>query len=237
MSALIHRRYMEEFGASAEDVAMFAVRGHEHAVGCPHAQYPFKVSIDRIVSSPMEADPIHMLECAGVGDGAAALVLRPAESDGGSVEVAASAVATGPYYLAGRTDILTFDAVRLAAERAYRMAGVSPGDIDLVEVHDETTITGVVSLEDLGFVEKGKGAAYVADGGTMRGGEVPTNTFGGLKARGNPLGATGLYQVGEVALQLSDRAGHCQVEGARLGLAQSLGGLGSTCAVNILRRV
>jgi acetyl-CoA C-acetyltransferase len=237
LSALIHRRYMEEFGASAEDVAMFAVRGHEHAVGCSHAQYPFKVAIDRIVSSPMEADPIHMLECAGVGDGAAALVLRPAEAVDGSVEVAASAVATGPYYLAGRSDLLTFDAVKLAAERAYRMAGVSPQDIDLVEVHDETTITGVLSLEDLGFVEKGKGAAYVADGGTMRGGEIPTNTFGGLKARGNPLGATGLYQVGEVALQLSDRAGPCQVEGAHFGLAQSLGGLGSTCAVNILRRV
>jgi acetyl-CoA C-acetyltransferase len=237
LNALIHRRYMDVYGASAEDIAMFAVRGHEHAVGSPHSQYPFKVSIDRIVSSPMEADPIHMLECAGVGDGAAALVLGPADVMDGGVEVAGSAVATGPYYLAGRPDILTFDAVKLAAERAYRMAGASPSEIDLVEVHDETTITGVVSLEDLGFVEKGKGAAYVADGYTMRGGEIPTNTFGGLKARGNPLGATGLYQVGEVALQLADRAGPCQVEEARLGLAQSLGGLGSTCAVNILRRV
>ena len=237
LNALIHRRYMDVYGASAVDIAMFAVRGHEHAVGSPHSQYPFKVSIDRIVSSPMEADPVHMLECAGVGDGAAALVLGPADVMDGGVEVAGSAVATGPYYLAGRPDILTFDAVKIAAERAYRMAGASPSEIDLVEVHDETTITGVVSLEDLGFAEKGKGAAYVADGYTMRGGEIPTNTFGGLKARGNPLGATGLYQVGEVALQLADRAGPCQVEEARLGLAQSLGGLGSTCAVNILRRV
>ena len=152
------------------------------------------------------------------------------------MEVAATSVATGPYYLAGRKDILTFDAVKTAAERAYNMAGVTPEEVDLVEVHDETTISGVVSLEDLGFVEKGKGAAFVADGCTLRGGEVPTNTFGGLKARGHPLGATGLYQVGEVALQLRGGAGPCQVEGARVGLAESLGGLGSTCAVTILRR-
>jgi acetyl-CoA C-acetyltransferase len=236
LNALIYRSYMETHGATTEEIAMFAVRGHEHAVGSKHSQYPFKVAIDRILASPMEADPIHMLECSGVGDGAAAVVLMPAEKAPEGVEVAATSVATGPYYLAGRKDILTFDAVKTAAERAYRAAGVTPGEVDLVEAHDETTITGVISLEDLGFAEKGKGAAYVADGCTMRGREVPTNTFGGLKARGHPLGATGLYQVGEVALQLQGRAGPCQVEGARVGLAESLGGLGSTCAVTILRR-
>jgi acetyl-CoA C-acetyltransferase len=236
LNALIHRSYMETYGATAEEIAMFAVRGHEHAVGSKHSQYPFKVAIDRVLSSPMEADPIHMLECAAVGDGAAALILMPADKAPEGVEVAATSVATGPYYLAGRKDILTFDAVKTAAERAYKTAGVTAEEVDLVEVHDETTIAGVVSLEDLGFVEKGKGAAFVADGCTLRGGEVPTNTFGGLKARGHPLGATGLYQVGEVALQLQGRAGPCQVEGARVGLAESLGGLGSTCAVTILRR-
>ena len=215
---------------------MFAVRGHEHAVGSKHSQYPFKVAIDRVLASPMEADPVHMLECAAVGDGAAALILMPTDKAPEGIEVAATSIATGPYYLAGRKDILTFDAVKTAAERAYKTAGVTPEKVDLVEVHDETTIAGVVSLEDLGFVEKGKGAAFVADGCTLRGGEVPTNTFGGLKARGHPLGATGLYQVGEVALQLQGRAGPCQVEGARVGLAESLGGLGSTCAVTILRR-
>lgn len=236
LNALIHRSYMETYGATAEEIAMLSVRGHEHAVGSKHSQYPFKVAIDRVLSSPMEADPIHMLECAAVGDGAAALILMPADKAPEGVEVAATSVATGPYYLAGRKDILTFDAVKAAANKAYKTAGITPGEVDLVEVHDETTITGVVSLEDLGFVEKGKGAAFVADGCTLRGGEVPTNTFGGLKARGHPLGATGLYQVGEVALQLQGRAGPCQVEGARVGLAESLGGLGSTCAVTILRR-
>jgi acetyl-CoA C-acetyltransferase len=236
LNALIHRSYMETYGVTEEEIAMFAVRGHEHAVGSKHSQYPFKVAIDRILASPMEADPIHMLECSGVGDGAAAVVLMPADKAPEGVEVAATSVATGPYYLAGRKDILTFDAVMTAAERAYKMAGITSGEVDLVEVHDETTITGVVSLEDLGFVEKGKGAAYVADGGTMRDGETPTNTFGGLKARGHPLGATGLYQIGEIGLHLQGKAGPCQVEGAKVGLAESLGGLGSTCAVTILRR-
>lgn len=235
MSALIHRHYMERFGVGADEIAMFAVRGHEHAVGCPHAQYPFKISIERVLASPMEADPIHMLECSGIGDGAAAVLLRPVEKAEGGVEVASTAVATGVYYLTERPDILTFDSVRQAAAAAFEAAGVSTGDIDVLEVHDDTTIMGVISLEDLGFVEKGKGAAFVAEGNISRGGEIPTSTFGGLKARGNPVGATGIYQIAEVALQLQGEAGRCQVDGAEVGLAQSLGGLGSTCAVAILR--
>lgn len=236
LSALIHRHYMDSFRVNAEDIAMFSVRSHENAVKSPHAQYPFKVSIDRIMASPMEADPIHVLECAGVGDGAAAILMRPTEDVEDGVKVASTSVATGAYYLAGRPDILTFDAVGQAARVAFKDADVSPGDIDVLEVHDDTTINGVISLEDLGFVDKGKGAAYVAEGNTTRDGEIPTNTFGGLKARGNPLGATGLYQIGEVALQLRGEGGPCQVDGAKIGLAQSLGGLGSTCVVTIMRR-
>ena len=237
LNALIHRKYMENFGVTAEEIAMFAVRDHENAVGSKHSQYPFKVAIDRVLASPMEADPIHMLETSAVGDGAAAVVLMPAEKAPEGIEVAATSMATGPYYLAGRKDITTFDAVVRAGANAYKDAGISPKEVDLVEVHDVTTISGVVSLEDLGFVEKGKGAAFVADGSTLRGGELPTNTFGGLKARGNPLGATGLYQIGEIALQLQGRADACQVNGAKVGLAESMGGLGSTCAVTILRRM
>ena len=236
LNALLHRRYMDSFGVGPEEVAMFAVASHENAVGSPHAQYPFKVSIDRVMASPMEADPVHMLECAGVGDGAAAVLLVPAEEAGGGVEVAATSVATDSYYLSGRKDILTFGAVREAASRAYRASDLSAADVDVLEVHDDTTISGVLSIEDLGFAEKGKGAGYVAEGNTGRGGEIPTNTFGGLKARGHPLGATGLYQIGEVALQLRGDAGPCQVNGAEVGMAECLGGLGSTCAVTMLRR-
>lgn len=236
LNALIHRHYMDRFGAGADEIAMFAVRGHEHSVGCPHAQYPFKVSIERVLASPMEADPIHMLECSGIGDGAAAVLLSPIEEVDDGVEVASTAVATDSYYLTERPDILTFDAVSKAAARAFEEAGVSHSDIDVLEIHDDTTITGVIALEDLGFVEKGKGADFVAEGNTSRDGELPTNTFGGLKARGNPLGATGLYQIAEVAMQLRGKASQCQVEDAEMGLAQNVGGLGSTCAVTILRR-
>lgn len=236
LNALIHRHYMERFGTGAEEIAMFAVRGHEHAVGCPHAQYPFKTSIERVLASPMEADPIHMLECSGIGDGAAAVLLHPAEEVADGVAVVSTVVATDIYYLTERPDILTFEAVRKASARAFKMADVSHSDIDVLEVHDDTTITGVISLEDLGFVGKGKGAVFVSDGGTSRDGELPTNTFGGLKARGNPLGATGLYQIVEVVLQLRGEAGRCQLDGADVGLAQNVGGLGSTCAVTILRR-
>jgi acetyl-CoA C-acetyltransferase len=136
-----------------------------------------------------------------------------------------------------RKDPLTLGAVKTAAEKAYKRAALKPGDIDLVEVQDDFTINGVLSLESLGLVEQGRAAKFVADGGAARDGELPTNTFGGLKARGNPLGATGVYQVAEVALQLRGAAGDHQVEDAKVGLAQNMGGLGSTCAVTILRRL
>jgi len=234
LSAMLHRLYMGLYAEPAE-VGMMAVQSHENAVGCRHAQYPFRMSIERAMDSPMEADPLHMMECAGVGDGAAAVVLVPA--DAGGVEVAATAVATDYCSLAMREDPLTLGAVKKAAEKAYRRADVKPADIDLAEVHDDYTINGLLSLESLGLVEAGKAAKLVAEGGAARDGRIPTNTFGGLKARGNPLGATGVYQVAEVALQLRGSAGEHQVEGAEVGLAQNMGGTGSTCAVAILRRL
>ncbi|MCW4048451.1 MAG: thiolase domain-containing protein [Candidatus Bathyarchaeota archaeon] len=234
LSAMLHRLYLDIY-ASPEEVGMMAVKSHDHAVGCRHAQYPFKMSIERAMASPMEADPIRMMECSGIGDGAAALILVPAEDSG--VEVAGSAVATDYCSLAQRDDPLTFNAVKTAADRAYKMAGVKPSDINLAEVHDDYTINGVLSLEALGLVEQGKAAKLVAEQGTARDGKIPTNTMGGLKARGNPLGATGIYQVAEVALQLRGAAGDQQIEGAEVGLAQNMGGIASICAVNVLRRL
>ncbi len=237
LSAILHRMYTERFDVKPEDVAMFAVRGHDNAVGCAHAQYPFKLSIERVMASPMEADPIHVMECSAVCDGAAAILLRPTETVSGGVEVAATAVATDALSIAQRSDPLILGAVKKAAEKAYMLAGVSPKDVNVLEVMDDTTIDGVLSLEGLGFAEMGEGAALATSGGTSREGQIPTNTFGGLKARGNPLGATGVYQVAEVALQLRDAAGPSQVKGARIGMAQSMASVGSTCSVAILRRV
>ena len=240
LNALIHRLYMKEFGVRAEHIAAFAVNGHNNALNNQYAQYRFQTTAEKVLASPLVADPIHLLECAGNGDGAAALILCPLErakeySDE-FIEVAASSVATDVFSLTERADMLSFNASRLAAERAYGSAKIGPQDIDVLEVHDAFTIVGTISIEDLGFVKKGEGAKFVHDGNISLDGKLPTNTFGGLKARGHPVGATGIYQIAELVWQLRGRAGKNQVEDAEIGLAQNVGGIGSTASVHILRR-
>ncbi|MCK5669940.1 thiolase domain-containing protein [Candidatus Bathyarchaeota archaeon] len=233
IAAMIHRLYLDLY-AEASEVCMMAVKSHEHAVGCKHAQYPFKMSIERAMSSPMEADPIHMMECAGIGDGAAAIVLVPADDTG--VEVGGSAIATDYTSIAQRPDPMAMDAIRKAADRAYKMAGITAKKVSLAEVHDDFTINGVLGIEGLGLAKVGEGAKLVSSEKFANGEKLPINTFGGLKARGNPLGATGLYQVAEVVLQLRGDAGDHQIKGAKYGVAQNAGGMASICAVNVLRR-
>lgn len=233
IAAMIHRLYLDIY-AEPEEVCMMAVKSHEHAVGCKHAQYPFKMSIERAMSSPMEADPIHMMECAGIGDGAAAIVLVPADDTG--VEVAGSAIATDYTSIAQRPDLMAMDAISKAADRAYTMAGITAKDVNIAEVQDDFTINGVLGIEGLGLAKVGEGAKLVSSEEFANGEKLPINTFGGLKARGNPLGATGLYQVAEVVLQLRGDAGDHQIEGAKYGVAQNAGGMASICAVNVLRR-
>ena len=233
IAALIHRLYMDIY-ASPEEICMMAVKSHEHADGCRHAQYPFKMSLERAISSPMEADPIHMMECSGIGDGAAAILLTSSEGEG--VEVAGTAVSTDYTSIAQRQNPLEMNAIKTAADRAYKMAGIKANEIDLAEVQDDYTINGILGIEGLGLAEKGKGAKLVNSDDVEREGKIPVNTFGGLKARGNPIGATGLYQLAEITLQLQGKAGDHQVEDAEYGVAQNMGGMASICAVNVLRR-
>jgi acetyl-CoA C-acetyltransferase len=233
IAALVHRLYMDLY-ASPEEICMMAVKSHEHAVGCKHAQYPFKMSIERAMASPMEADPIHLMECSGIGDGAAALVLVPFDDEG--VEVAGTAVSTDYTNIAQRPDPLDMSAIKTAAAKAYHMAGIKASEISLAEVHDDFTINGILGIEGLGLAKTGEGTKIVNNGDIDKDGKIPTNTFGGLKARGNPLGATGLYQLAEIALQLQRKAGDHQVEDAEIGVAQNMGGMASICAVNVLRR-
>jgi len=233
IAAMIQRLYLDLY-AKPEEVCMMAVKSHEHAVGCKHAQYPFKMSIERAMSSPMEADPIHMMECSGVGDGAAALVLVPADETG--VEVAGSAIATDFTSIAQRPDPMAMDAISKAADKAYKMAGITAKKVSLAEVHDDFTINGVLGIEGLGLAKVGEGSKLVSSEEVDNGGKLPVNTFGGLKARGNPLGATGIYQIAEVALQLRGDAGDHQVKNAKYGVAQNAGGMASICSVNVLRR-
>ena len=240
LNALLHRLYTKTYGAKPEEIAAFAVNDHNNAVNNPYAQYPFPLKIEQVLESPIVADPIRLFECCGVGDGAAAIVLCPLDKAKalakGFVELAASTVATNVLSLNERDDLLVFDATRKAANKAYEIAGIKPENVGVLEVHDAFTITGVLALEALGFAKKGEGAKFASEGNIALGGKIPTNTLGGLKARGHPIGATGVYQVVEVAKQLRGDAGKNQINGAEVGLTQNVGGVDSTAAVHILRR-
>ncbi|HIC93661.1 MAG TPA: thiolase domain-containing protein, partial [Anaerolineae bacterium] len=236
--ALIMRRYMHEHGVKHEDFAPFAVNAHRNAAGNPYAMFRRPISAEAFARAPAIADPIGLLDAAPLGDGAAAVVLCPArqarEFTDRAVDVVASAVATDAVALHDRRDPLFLAAAYESAERAYKQAGAGPEDIDLFELYDEFAIAAALSLEACGFAERGGGVRLAQEGEIALEGRIPISTMGGLKARGHPVGATGLYQVVEVVQQLRGEAGANQVKGARLGMAQSLGGSGATAITHIL---
>ena len=240
LNAMIARAYMHKYNVPHEAIAQFPVLCHKNAMDNPKAQFHKKVSVDDVLNSPLVADPLRLFECSGIGDGSAALILAPLDVarkyTDTPVKVAASAVASDSLSLYQRPDLTVFQASRKASERAYGIAGVKPEDVDVLEVHDAFSVLGVMALEDLGFTRKGGGSVLVKDGECERDGRLPTNTFGGLKARGHPVGTSGVYQAAELALQLTNRAGKCQVPKASVGLSQSVGGIGGTIAVQILKR-
>jgi acetyl-CoA C-acetyltransferase len=240
LNAMIAREYMHKYNVPHEAIAQFPVLCHENALDNPNAEFHKKISVEDVLKSPLVADPLRLFDCSGIGDGAAAFVLAPLDQakkfTDSPVKVAASAVATDALSLYQRPDITMFEASRKASAQAYMMAGVRSGDIDLLEVHDAFSVLGIMALEDLGFARKGSGVDFVKEGACARDGRLPTNTFGGLKARGHPVGATGVYQIAELALQLSNRAGKCQVPDPSVGLSQNVGGIGSTIAVHVLKR-
>ena len=178
----------------------------------------------------MVADPLRLMDCSPVTDGAAALVLTTVENarkitgDRPVIKISGSGLATDTITLANRDDLTELKAVRMAADRAYRMAGRKPEDLDVVEVHDCFTIAEIMATEAIGLFEPGKAAAAAENGVTAIGGKIPVNTSGGLKSKGHPVGATGVAQVAEIMAQLRGEAGNRQVEGAKVGLAQNMGG-------------
>jgi acetyl-CoA C-acetyltransferase len=239
LNAMIAREYMSKYKVGHESLAQFPVLCHQNGLDNPKAQFRRKIEIQDVLESPLVADPLRLLDCSGIGDGAAAILLATKDVakkfSGSPVEVVASTVASDTLSLYQRPTTTTFEASRQASARAYKQAGITPKDVDILEVHDAFSILGVMALEDLGFAEKGTGTELLDEGECARDGRVPTNSFGGLKARGHPVGASGLYQVAEMALQLENEAGKCQVPGAEIGLTQSVGGIGSTVAIHILR--
>ncbi|MEW5901421.1 MAG: thiolase domain-containing protein, partial [Acidobacteriota bacterium] len=196
--ALIARAHMEKYGTTREQLAMVAVKNHDNGALNPLAQYPFKISVGAVLNSVLVADPLRILDCSPITDGAAALVLCPVEMakrlKKPAVKITASGAATDTIALSCRQDITWIESTYLAAKKAYAMAGKKPEDIDLVEVHDCFTIAEICVVEALGLVERGKGGRAVEEGLTSLHGKIPVNTSGGLKAKGHPVGATGVAQ-------------------------------------------
>lgn len=234
--ALLMRRYLYEYRVKHEDFAPFSVNAHRNAVHNPYAMFPKPITAEAFEEGPVIAKPLNLMDSSPFGDGAAAVVLCSIQRvrDRDAVRIAASAVSTDAVALHDRSDLLFLQAAHDSAQKAYQQAGVNAEGIDLFELHDAFTIAAALSLEACGFAERGRGVRLAQEGEIALGGRIPISTMGGLKARGNPVGATGLYQVVEVVQQLRGQAGANQVEGVRLGMAQSLGGSGATAITHIL---
>ncbi|OGM09462.1 hypothetical protein A2159_00830 [Candidatus Woesebacteria bacterium RBG_13_34_9] len=236
--AILARAYCKKYKITEKDLASVSVESHYHAALNPKAQFPFKVTLKQVMESNYIADPLKLLECSPISDGAAALIV--AGFDGKKmkrgVEVIASEVATDSLGLSGRNDLTTLKSTVLAAKKAYEQAKIVPSDVDVAEVHDCFSIAQVLALEDLGFFKKGTSLKEVIKGKIRLGSGAPVvNPSGGLKACGHPIGASGVKQIVEITIQLRGEAGKRQVEGAKIGLTHNVGGSGAIAIVNLLK--
>jgi acetyl-CoA C-acetyltransferase len=237
INAMLMRRYMHAYGVSRDDFANFAVVAHQNAVNNPNARFQSSLPTSRFLNAPMICEPISLMDSSPIADGAAAVVLCPTEqvkNSARAVRIRASAVATDCLSLHDRRDPLRLDAVEMSAQKAYMQAGVAPTDIDFFEYHDAFTIMAALSLEASGFARPGRATELAREGAIALDGRIPVATMGGLKARGHPVGATGVYQVVEAVQQLRGEAGANQVAGASLGMTQNIGGSGATVVTHIL---
>ena len=238
--AMMARAHMARWGTTREQLAMVAVKNHRHGALNPHAQYRQEITVKDVIESAMVAEPLTILDCSPITDGAAALVLaelgvaRTIAKGRPIVRIAGVGQATDRIALQSRADLTTLLATTLAAQRAFKMAGKTPNDIHLAEVHDCFTIAEILVVEALGLCQPGQGGCQASSGRTALGGEIPVNPSGGLKAKGHPVGATGVAQAVEITTQLWGAAGKRQVAGARVGLTQNMGGTGASTVVHIL---
>ncbi len=239
LNALLMRRYMHQYDVKHEHFAGFAVNAHKNGANNPNAMFQSPIKAETYLRAGMIADPINLMDSSPVCDGAACLILAPADHyrSKAKAHILASAVATDSLAIHDRRDPLTLDAVAISSQKAYAQARLTPADINLFEVHDAFTIMAALSLEASGFAPKGRGVCLAVDGEIGIDGHLPISTMGGLKARGHPVGATGVYQVAEVVAQLTGTAGKNQVPGARIGMAQNIGGSGATVITHILGAV
>lgn len=239
-AALMMRRYMYEYGVTLADFAGFSVNAHRNGADNPLAMFRNRLKAERFTAGPAVAEPVSLFDMAPLGDGAAAVVVTGSERAKDMVpqpiRVLGSALSTDTIGLHDRQNVLWLAAAARSAAAAMSQAGVSHEEIDLFELHDSYTIMAALSLEAAGFAAPGEGWQLARDGAIEREGQIPISTCGGLKARGNPVGATGVYQIVEVAQQLRGQAGDCQVPDARIGMAQNLATTGATAVTHVLAR-
>ena len=240
LNALAMRLYMHRYEAKREDLALWPVRMHEYASQNPYAQLRNRITVEDVLKSAVVADPIRLLDCSPIGDGAAAVLLVSEDvarkvSDT-PIQIVGVGMGSDSLDLSSREDILNPISIRIAAQQAYKMAGVDPSKIDVAEIHDAFTITALLSIEGLGFAKAGESWKLIKDGRFAAGDKPSINLSGGLKARGHPVGATGVYQVAEIAMQLRGDFPGVKVNKAEYGLAMNTGGVATLTTVIILKR-
>ncbi len=240
--AMIAQAHMHQYGTTREQLAAVAVKNHRNGAKNPNAQFRNEVTAEQVMNSTMVSDPLRLLDCSPVSDGAAAVIVATMDVakklNKNLIRVLASSQASDTIALHGRKSLTTLNSVVKAAEKAYKMADKKPTDMNVVEVHDCFTIAEIVATEDLGLFEKGKGGEAAANGWTsIECKMIPVNTSGGLKSKGHPVGATGIAQVIELYEQLNGACGARQVPNAHVGMAQNMGGSGASCVVHILEAI
>jgi acetyl-CoA C-acetyltransferase len=239
LNALIMRRYLYEFGWKHTDFGGFSINAHANGARNPNARLQEPITERDYARARMICEPINLLDASPIGDGAAAALLLPAEKVAKGprprILIAGSAAATDALAVHDRKDPLFLSAAHLGARRAFAQAGVTPAEIDFFELHDAFSILAAMSLEACGFAERGQGPRMALDGAIRLDGKLPICTQGGLKARGHPVGATGMYQIVETVQQLRGEAGENQLSKARVGLAQNIGGSGASIYTHILK--
>jgi acetyl-CoA C-acetyltransferase len=237
LAAMIMQRYIHEYGVDRGDFAVFPLTAHQNAVNNPYAMYRRAITRAFYDRAAMVAEPLNMLDCSPTCDGSASVVLGPAQMardrDWPVVKVVGSGIATDTIAIHDRADPLWLSAVARSATEAYRQAGKQPSDIDFFELYDDFTITAVLTLEASGFAARGQAVRFANEAGVGLDGQLPICTMGGLKGRGNPDGATGVYQIVDVVHQLRGEAGASQIN-CRVGMAQAIGGSGATAVTHIL---
>ncbi len=237
--ALIARVYMQKYGITSQDMAAVPVKNHAHGLKNPNAQFQRAITIEEVLHSSMVADPLHLLDCSPITDGAAAVILCPLEkakslSQKRPVKILGSAHATDSIALHDRKQIEFFASAAIASKKAFAQAKIGPESVNLVEVHDCFSIAEICALESMGFFAPGQAGKAAGQGITALGGKLPVNVSGGLKSKGHPVGATGIAQIIELVEQLRNEAGQRQVQNAKIGLAQNMGGTAASSVVHIL---